>query len=330
MRALIDLKRWLLILCIAMTIGCAETTDRQPTPWFEKDVVTIVVTDSGLGGISVVAELERQLSSTGSFKAVDIVFANALFSNQGGYNSLTSREEKIRQFNRALQGMAERYRPDIILVACNTLSVLIDDTPFVREQIIPVHSIVDPGVALIEKALRAHPDGHVLLFGTRTTVEENSHRTAIAKAGFDPDRVIAQKCPELAGTIERGFDSEDTELLIATFVDEAVEQLGEPTGPVFASLNCSHYPYSTPLWRSALTEYDLGPVTVLDPNQAMIIAVLEPTTPSRFLTAEITVSVVSKVEIPEPKRNSIGRAVEAVSKATAEALHGYELLPELF
>lgn len=324
------LRRSSFLLFLAAALGCAGLTTREPAPWYSNDDVTIAVTDSGLGGISVVADLEQRLREARTFKRVNIVFFNALFSADGGYNSLPSREEKTRHFDRVLASLGQRYEPDLILVACNTLSVLLHDTAFARDGGIPVRGVVEPGVALIEEALRDAPEGHVILFATRTTVDEDSHRIAVAEAGLDPGRVITQKCPELADTIERGFDSEDTELLIAVYVDEAVGKLGKPSGPVFASLNCTHYPYAEPIWRATFEEYDLGPVPVLNPNRAMIDSLLAPGLKTRFEKTETKVTVVSKVEISEQRRRSISRAVEPVSSRTAEALRAYEWQPALF
>jgi glutamate racemase len=319
-----------LLPLLVSTLACVASTTEAPAQWFDSDDVTIAVTDSGLGGLDVVADLERRLREAHVFRNVHIVFFNALFSPSGGYNSLASREDKIRHFDRALASLSQRYEPDVIVVACNTLSVLIPDTAFAPEGRVPLVSIVEPGVALMAEFLRDTPNGQVLLFATRTTVEEDSHRAALARAGHDPKRVITQSCPELASTIERGFDSEDTELLIATFVDEAVEKLGAPSGPVSISLNCSHYPYAQTLWLSSLEEYGLGPLSVLNPNREMVDLLLAPAPEGRFRETRIAVTVVSKVEISELRRHSVGRAIRGLSSPTADALLAYELLPELF
>ena len=318
------------VVLALVAAGCVHQREQGEVPWYQRDEVTIVVTDSGLGGVSVAAELERRLREVRHFERAQIVFFNALFSDTGGYNALSSREEKILTFDRALRSIADRYDPDQILVACNTLSVLIDDTSFAAEQVVPVRSIVTPGVELIEDALRASPDATVILFGTRTTVDEDSHRTAVARAGLNPERMVAQSCPELAAAIERGFDSEDTRLLIDTFVFEASERVGRPPGPVLCSLSCSHYPYAEALWREAMKEYDLGPVEILNPNTAMVDDFLDVPLNQRFARTEVSVTVVSMVEISHDRIQSIARAVEPVSHATASALASYQLVPQLF
>ena len=49
----------------------------------EKERVTIVVTDSGLGGLSVLADAAEKFRQYPVFKAVDLVFVNALFRDAG-------------------------------------------------------------------------------------------------------------------------------------------------------------------------------------------------------------------------------------------------------
>lgn len=323
-------RRLAFLLVLIGTLSCASSAPESTTPWHEKESITIVVTDSGLGGISVAAEIERRLRESRHFSQVDIVFFNALFSQTGGYNALTSRQEKIQIFNRALTSMAAMYKPDQILVACNTLSVLIEDTEFAASTAIPVRSIVDPGVVLIEDALSSSSDAQVILFATRTTVEEDSHRKEVAADGYPTDRILTQKCPELANSIEMGVDSEDTQLLIETFVFEAADALGPSPWPLYASLNCSHYGYSEAVWTAAFEEFEIGPVTILNPNRKMVDELLDFELTGRFDRTDIAVTVVSMVEIPEGRRESIGRAVEPISARTAEALKQYEQRPELF
>ena len=82
-----------------------------------EDEVTIVATDSGLGGLSVVADLERKLQSARIFKKAHLVFFNALFSNESGYTQISSRDEKIRIFNNTLFSIEDNYSPDLLLIA---------------------------------------------------------------------------------------------------------------------------------------------------------------------------------------------------------------------
>jgi hypothetical protein len=44
---------------------------------FEKEDITIVVTDSGLGGLSVAADVTERLKDSGIFRSARIIFFNS-------------------------------------------------------------------------------------------------------------------------------------------------------------------------------------------------------------------------------------------------------------
>ena len=169
----------------ALTVagGCKSTPEPEAASPLDqvrsRETLTVAVTDSGLGGLSVVADAVEKLRSACAYRQVDLVFYNALFTAEGGYNSLPGREEKVEIFSRALQGLVEGYAPDIILVACNTLSVLYADTDFAETAQVPVIGIVEDGVNLIAESLESDDTSRVILFGTETTVSEGTHRAAI-------------------------------------------------------------------------------------------------------------------------------------------------------
>ena len=105
--------------------------------FFLKNEVTVAVTDSGLGGLSIMADAVERMRESKIFQKVNFIFFNALFSNKGGFNSLKTRKEKIQIFDSALKSLENNYNPDLILIGCNTLSVIYDDTSFSKETSTP-------------------------------------------------------------------------------------------------------------------------------------------------------------------------------------------------
>ena len=94
--------RFLLLLILTL-VSVPGAVPAQATPgWLpgllDKGSITIVITDSGLGGLSVVADAAEKFRQHPAFKQVNLVFFNALFSDQSGYNGLQTREEKLRGF----------------------------------------------------------------------------------------------------------------------------------------------------------------------------------------------------------------------------------------
>jgi len=297
---------------------------------FDSDDIRIAITDSGLGGVSIAAETARRMASTGIFRKAEIIFYNALFSNEGGYNSLPDRRDKIRIFDLALKGLRDNFNPDIIIIGCNTLSVIYGETDFARNAGIPVVGIVETGVDLIARNLDSVPGSTAILFGTPTTIEEGLHESMLQKRGFTGERIIGQACPDLTEYIELGYNSAETEMLIAAYVDEALGKMGNHPEPFFASLNCTHFGYSIGLWEKAFESFGASPLAILDPNKELLHFLFPRQMEKRYDKSEISVKVVSKVEIDKTRLVSIAGFIQEISPETARALLGYEHREDLF
>lgn len=295
----------------------------------KKQDVTILVTDSGLGGLSVAADVAARLPQSGVFRKARIVFYNALFDDVG-YNGLASEAEKNRIFDVVLQAIQKRYHPDILLIACNTLSVVYDRTSFSRKSPFPTIGIVETGVDLIARQFNKTPGAAAILFGTKTTIESNAHKKALVARGFPPERIIGQACHKLAGAIERGTASEETVGYIRKFVNEALAKTGGATGPLFASLNCTHYGYARQAFADAFAAAGHPGIEILDPNPFMADFIFKPPYLHRYPRTEVSVEVVSKLEITEQERATIGPLLDAVSPSMAEAFRNYTFDPGLF
>ncbi|RKZ14559.1 hypothetical protein DRQ50_08795 [bacterium] len=314
---------------MAVATPAVVPTDPVSDLW-ERDSLTIVVTDSGLGGLSVVADAERKLRDHGVYADVELVFGNALFTAEGGYNSLPGRGEKLQVFSRALQALQDDYDPDLIMIACNTLSVLYPDTDFAASTTIPVVGIVEDGVDLIAGRMENGEPSHTIIFATETTVEEGTHKAALVARGIPADHIFTQACPQLASYIEQGFDGMGAGFLIDAYVGEALDAFNVGAGPLYVSFNCTHYGYSLEAWREAFASREVAVTAFLDPNLTMIDFLLPKSRYGRHANPAVRVSAVSMVAISDDRRESIGRYLRAISPATAAALDDYELRPDLF
>jgi len=320
--------------CCACGFSCRDRQNaaraKELEGLFGKKHATMAITDSGLGGLSIAADAARRMESEKIFGEADIVFYNALFSKEGGYNSLPDRSEKIRIFDRALRGLESSCHPDVIVIGCNTLSTIYGETDFAKSTHIPVIGIVETGVDLIARNLNAVPGSEAIIFGTQTTIEEGTHLSKLAEAGIPGGRIVVQACPDLTEYIEKAPDGADTGMLISVYVDEALEKLGTPPGPFFASLNCTHYGYSMKLWEDAFAALGTSPLAILNPNEELLNVLFPPRLRGRHVESKVTVRVVSKVEIERDRLESIAGLIRKISPKTAEALLGYELREDLF
>ncbi len=110
---------------------------------FNQRKVLIALIDSGLGGLSICAEMEQALQRQPLFRNAALIYFNVWPEQIRGYNILSSVSERVRVFNRALSGI-KIFSPDLIMIACNTLSALYDRTAFSRHTTIPAYRFDDP------------------------------------------------------------------------------------------------------------------------------------------------------------------------------------------
>ena len=291
--------------------------------------IRIVVTDSGLGGLSVLAELEHQLSKSYIFNNVELIFFNALYSKDLGYNEMESNEEKVNIFNNALCSIQDNYKPDIILIACNTLSVIYSLTQFSNKTKIKVEGIVEAGVKLFLDNLKKEDENSIILFGTPTTIESKLHRSLLIKNGIDEHRIINQSCPMLESEIQDDPSSEKVINLITEFVDEADKKVIHNNKKVYAGFCCTHYGYSSDIFEKILIEKFGKNVEILNPNSKMVTSLMEKRT-GKYDNTTLSVEIVSQVEIYTHEKLALSKILGNDSPLTVEAIENYNLKPNLF
>jgi glutamate racemase len=304
-----------------------------------REPLRLVVTDSGLGGLSICAELEKRLRDAAAGRSVRLIYVNAWPDAKTGYNDLPDPAARARVLDRALARMAA-YRPDLIVIACNTLSVLFDLTEFARSPAVPAVGIVEAGVEMFQEALSREPGGELVLFGTRTTVESGEHIGRLARRGIAAGRMSAVSCHGLAAAIDNDPDGPAVAGLVASCVSGMPRAAGSGggSGTLYAGLACTHYGYVRDVFRAALAARTGRRIVILDPNARLVddlMSGIGARAPARGgkpggSAGEITVEVVSKIELGEAKRKAVARRLEPVSPRTARALVAYTWTPGLF
>ena len=323
------------LFLVSLILGCQKKSDQlsereKLINFFNKEEVTLLVTDSGLGGVSVAADVFERLKKSGVFKKASVIFFNAQPHIKSGYNSMETTEQKVAVFNNALAAIESNFNPDLILIACNTLSVLYDYTDFSKKTVIPVVGIVGTGVDLMKKKMDEKKETDVIIFATKTTVKQGKHKSRLVEMGVSPDNIFTQACPKLAGRIERDSQSDTTISLVNRYVKEAIQKLPEMKKPIYVSYNCTHYGYVDDLFRQAFKSEGVNVVQFLDPNPLMADFIFESENLDRHPATEVSIRVVSQPELPPGKLASIYSLIEPHSSQTAEALLAYTFEPDYF
>ena len=294
-----------------------------------KDTLSIVIVDSGMGGLSICADIVSGLQERRSYRTVLLTYFNAWPEQDRGYNLLPDMAERIRVFDRALGAML-RFQPDLIMIACNTLSTVYAHTPFSKHAPVRVVDIIDFGVDLIHAQLSARADSRVIILGTPTTIEADTHRARLVGRGILAERIICQPCDRLAGEIEKAPDGATVRAMIGDCIREAAERVPNRRQPVAAALCCTHYGYSQRVFEAALQASFEGPVTILNPNKAMSAALLAEFPTGGRQDVRIDLNVVSRIVWSDEKIVAIARLLEATSALTASALRQYRHDSDLF
>ena len=297
--------------------------------FYNKRRVTILITDSGLGGISICAEIAEELMRRYMFENVSLIYFNAWPEQNRGYNRLSSTAERIQVFDSALEGMM-KFKPDFIMIACNTLSVLYHRTQFSQQVRIPVVDIVGFGVEMMANALEASLQDQAVILGTVTTIDSRVHHDQLIQRGIQPGQIISQPCDQLATEIEKEPAGPIVSEMIKTFMRQAARNIDPDSGNIYAALCCTHFAYCRELIQASLADFTQKPVTILNPNHQMAAFLSARCREIRFSRTTVDIQVVSKIIWEERKIKSISRLIQSISAETAHALMNYTQIPNLF
>jgi glutamate racemase len=287
----------------------------------------ILITDSGVGGLSVVAYAERFVRIHGFTEPVQLTFANASPANDFGYNSMPSRAVKLETFDRFLRKVTERFSPDFIYVACNTLSVLLPDTPYFSDAAIPVKGIVETAVKLLLGELAVDSRSVAILFGTQTTIDAGTYPRLLEERGIAPSRIVSQACPGLADTISEDREGTKTREEIRGWVRTAMAKMEDADAPVIAALACTHYGYRKELFGAAFAEVGVR-AEVVNPNESAVHDLFGAKLEAR--SHDVAVQFVTRYAIPAATVEALTFFLEDISPKTVAAMQQFEHSPDLF
>lgn len=205
----------------------------EPLPSDALPTDCIGVFDSGLGGLSVLRALQRQLPHAPLRYLADS--AHAPYGDRSEA-FIVERSQRIAQ-HLVGQGAA------LQVVACNTATAAAVAGLRERWPALPIVG-VEPG---LKPAAAATRNGRIGVLATTGTLRSEKFRQLLARQG-DAVQVVAQPCPGLADLIERG--ALDTPELRA-LVDRCCAPL-RAAGVDTVVLGCTHYPFVQHLIADAM------------------------------------------------------------------------------
>ncbi len=217
----------------------------------ESRLPTILVFDSGLGGLTVLAEVDRLRPDARRLYAAD----DAVFP----YGAL-GEADLVGRVTDVMAPLIALHRPDAVVIACNTASTAVLSPLRARW---PGSAFVGT-VPAIKPAAAASLTRRVGVLATPATVERDYTRDLVRSFAGDctVDLVGAPRLAGLAEAAMRGERIEDTDVL-AEIAPVFVDRDGRRTDTVV--LACTHYPLLLPVFARVAP----WAVAYLDPAPAI-------------------------------------------------------------
>lgn len=207
-----------------------------------KKSAPIGVFDSGVGGLTVVREIIRQLPNE------NIVY----FGDTARVPYGSKSKNTIIRFSEQIIRFLKTKDVKAIVIACNTASALALDA--VRDEFdVPIIGVVIPGArAAVETTVR----GKVGVVGTEATVQSGMYTKVIQE--MNPEiQVLEKACPLFVPLVEEGFKEHHiTEEVIDYYLDSM-----KKTDIDAMILGCTHYP----LLRSKIRTYMGDKIQIVNP-----------------------------------------------------------------
>lgn len=282
--------------------------------------ISIVFTDSGLGGLSIMAMFYKELKKKLNFveaKEIELIFFNALPENGQGYNRMDTMQEKVIVFNKALEMIKTNYHSSAIAIACNTLSSVYPLTPFAKEEK-NIYEIISSGRYLINRQRRKEPGYPVFVIATPTTVWSGAY-------DMNDAGVMHVSGATLASQIEMDHKGKEVKETLAAIFNK-IKTLSSKN-EIVLFLGCTHYGYIEDVFITESRKYDLDIVRIINPNVEFSAELFESTIPlsqeKRNENAKISIRIESQAIIDPAEIRSIKQLISSEAPEIAAVLENY-------
>jgi glutamate racemase len=195
----------------------------------------IGVFDSGVGGLTVLRELQRQLPSE----------ATIYFADLGHFPYGPRYQAQVRHFALNIIRFLEKLDVKMVVIACNTATAAALNTA--REVFdIPIIGVITPGA---EAAVAATRNKRIGVISTEGTLQSQEYLHAIREAN-PTIGVLPKAAPELVDLVEAGkAEAPETEAVLREALDDILQYRADTL-----ILGCTHYPLLRPLIRKIAGE----------------------------------------------------------------------------
>jgi len=223
-----------------------------------KGQITIGLFDSGVGGLSVLRQLESHVNSFPEVSNYRILYLGDTARLPYGNRSAA----EIKNFVEEIISWLTAKGADSIVMACNT-SAALAGTFAQSFSTVPVYDLIGPTAEHLAKFVQSDKQTKqkIGVLATHSTVKSQAFSKTIKEFSSDLE-VVEIACPELVQLVESGdFNSETTTKTLAKYTSQL-----EKAGVDAVVLGCTHYPFLAGAISALLPAH----VQLVDPAAIMV------------------------------------------------------------
>jgi len=204
----------------------------------------IGIFDSGLGGLTVMSEINKALPLESL-----IYFGDTARVPYGPKSKNT-----VIKYSKEIASFLTGRRVKMIVAACNTASAFA--LPVLKKTLkVPVIGVIEPGS---KAAASASKNGRIGVIGTEGTVSSRSYQREIGR--ISRFKVYQRACPLLVPLVEEGWnDDEVTDIVVKRYIAPLLSRRIDTL-----VLGCTHYP----LLKRVLEKNAGGKIVLIDSAEA--------------------------------------------------------------
>jgi glutamate racemase len=183
----------------------------------------IGVFDSGIGGLTVVKEIFKELPN------YQIIY----FGDTARLPYGTKGENFVKKYSEKIVRWLLKRKAKIIVIACNTASALASEYLKNRFKKIPIFDMINPAI----KDVLSENNERIGVIGTYRTIKSGVYEKKILKLNSEI-KIFSKSCPLLVPLIEEGLiESTITENIVKYYLGEfGIKKIDS------LILGCTHYP----------------------------------------------------------------------------------------
>lgn len=184
--------------------------------------MAIGIFDSGVGGLTVLKEIKKELPNEKIY-----YFGDTLRVPYGEKS-----KDFIMEYSKKIVEFLIKKNVDTIVIACNTITaVALDELKKIYK--LPIIGVIKGGV---KGALNVTENNKIGIIATQATVNSKKYEQELRKENKDVE-IFVKACPLLAPAAEEGIvKGKFVEFMIKSYIDEIINNIDTLV------LGCTHYP----------------------------------------------------------------------------------------